>query len=228
VTHHDPPTAPDHRRRRRRAWGATTAALVLLGTGSMVAWGSQAAEPPSSPPERSTAPAAAAAPVRDVPAPAAAERAPLPTAVRVPSIGVSTPLLRLGLRQDDTVEVPVAAEDAGWFELGARPGDLGSAVILGHVDSVEGPAVFARLSELGQGQRVEVDRADGSTATFEVKAVETVPNGEFPAQRVYGSHGTRDLNLITCGGTYDAANGGYQSNVIVYTRLVRTSGAQAG
>lgn len=151
------------------------------------------------------------------------EETPKPTFIRVPSIGVATPLIRLGLQEDDTVEVPEDGDDAGWFELGTRPGAVGSAVVLGHVDSVEGPAVFARLKELTPGQRVEVDGADGGVSTFEVKKVETVPNGEFPAQRVYGSHGTRDLNLITCGGTYDEANGGYQSNVIVYTRLVDTT-----
>jgi sortase (surface protein transpeptidase) len=141
----------------------------------------------------------------------------------IPAIDVSTSLARLGLQPDRTVEVPSDADQAGWYELGTQPGDLGSAVILGHVDSSSGPAVFYRLSELRPGDRLSVVRLDGSTVHFEVTSVMTYANSAFPAQRVYAAQGRKRLNLVTCGGDYDASNGGYQSNVVVYTRWAGTS-----
>ncbi|WP_220451163.1 class F sortase [Nocardioides dongkuii] len=154
----------------------------------------------------------------------AGERVPrgvrAPVRLAIPAIGVSTPLVGLGLEEDRTVEVPEDADRAGWFELGPPPGVTGSSVILGHVDSAAGPAVFARLEDLERGDVVEVGRADGSEVAFEVLRLELYPNAEFPAQRVYAASGARRLNLVTCAGDYDAGRGGYQSNLVVYTRQV--------
>jgi hypothetical protein len=95
-------------------------------------------------------------------------------------------------------------------------------VILGHVDSVDGPAVFAGLSALRSADRVQVVLSDDGTVQFEVTGIETYANADFPAQRVYaGSRRARTLNLVTCGGEYDRERGGYQFNVVVYTRRVR-------
>jgi len=139
----------------------------------------------------------------------------------IPGIGVDTRLVRLGLNADGTVEVPSVPETAGWFGLGTVPGRRGSAVVLGHVDSVDGPAVFAGLSTLRSADRVRVALSDDVLLTFEVMDVETYANADFPARRVYaGSRRVRALNLVTCGGAYDADRGGYQSNVVVRTRLV--------
>jgi sortase (surface protein transpeptidase) len=136
----------------------------------------------------------------------------------IPAIDVSTPLVRLGLEPDRTVEVPSDPDRAGWFRRGPPPGRPGSSVILGHVDSVDGPAVFARLAELRPGESVTVTRADGSVVRFVVLKTATYTHAEFPADRVYAARGLRRLNLITCGGSYDAELGGYQANVVVYTR----------
>jgi sortase (surface protein transpeptidase) len=136
----------------------------------------------------------------------------------IPGIDVDARLVRLGLNGDGTVEVPTAPETAGWFELGTVPGRRGSAVILGHVDSVDGPAVFAGLSALRSADRVQVVLSDDGTVQFEVTGIETYANADFPAQRVYaGSRRARTLNLVTCGGEYDRERGGYQSNVVVCT-----------
>ncbi|WP_110241070.1 class F sortase [Nocardioides gilvus] len=143
-----------------------------------------------------------------------------PTALTIESIGVRSDLVRLGLEDDRTVEVPEDADQAGWYELGATPGEVGSAVILGHVDSTEGPAVFHRLRELAPGDRINVAMADGDDELFEVSRIETVRNADFPATEVYGSKDRPTLTLVTCGGEYDKARGGYQSNVIVYTEHV--------
>ncbi|CAN5510111.1 hypothetical protein BH11ACT8_BH11ACT8_30660 [soil metagenome] len=147
-----------------------------------------------------------------------------PTGLQIPAIDVTTELVSLGLQADRTVEVPDDPDRAGWYRLGARPGATGAAVILGHVDSTEGPAVFARLSSLRRGDLVRVDLADGGRISFAVSAVHTYPNAAFPATRVYRSRGGHhDLNLVTCGGAYDRDNGGYQSNVVVYTRQLHHS-----
>jgi sortase (surface protein transpeptidase) len=149
----------------------------------------------------------------------AAEPSQAPVALDIPSIGVSTALVRLGLQPDRTVEVPANADRAGWFRRGPAPGRSGSSVILGHVDSTAGPAVFARLQELRGGDSVAVTRADGSELRFVVRGSVTYAKADFPSRRVYAAQGGRRLNLVTCGGAYDSAEGGYQANLVVYTRL---------
>jgi sortase (surface protein transpeptidase) len=151
---------------------------------------------------------------------AAQEQQARPVAISIPAIGVTSRLIGLGLNRNGTVEVPADPGVAGWYRLGTRPGSLGSAVILGHVDSVGGPAVFYDLRTLGQGDVVDVRTAGGGSERFRVQSVRVYPNDEFPAQRVYAAQGRRVLNLVTCGGEYDAANGGYQANVVVQARWV--------
>lgn len=147
----------------------------------------------------------------------------VPEHLRIPAIGLSTALIELGLNPDRTVEVPQDPDEAGWFELGPAPGQLGSAVLLGHVDSRRGAAVFYRLSELEPADRIQVRLSNGAVADFAVVRVSTYPNEKFPARRVYaGNPRHRTLALVTCGGAYDPDAGGYQSNVVVYTTLLRT------
>ncbi len=152
------------------------------------------------------------------------QRAPLrnvdPLTLVIPAIGVSTPLVSLGLNPDKTVEVPSDPTKAGWYRLGPAPGSPGSAVILGHVDSQDGPAVFYRLKNLKAGDQLSVARADGSVARFAVQSIRTYANDDFPAAQVYRNKGARTLTLVTCGGTYDKANGGYQANVVVSAAYV--------
>lgn len=171
------------------------------------------------------------------PAPAATSVAPpeqprgatVPDSLRIPAIGVSTVVLPVGLNADRTVEVPKDPGTAGWFDQGPPPGRPGSAVILGHVDSRRGPAVFYRLSALQPGNRVEVRLSDGAVASFAVTRVVTYPNRDFPARKVYiGDPRRQALTLVTCGGAYDAEAGGYQANVVVYTRLLGQVAAGEG
>jgi sortase (surface protein transpeptidase) len=159
------------------------------------------------------------------PAPAPAVTAPVadrsvPLELRIPAIGVTTSLTELGLNPDDTVEVPTDFQQAGWFTPGPAPGEPGSAVVLGHVDSYRGPAVFFRLRSLQPGDAVEVRLADGAVAHFAVTAVETYLKDQFPAERVYGPHGGSTLQLVTCGGEFDRRARSYLSNIVAYTSLV--------
>lgn len=155
------------------------------------------------------------------PAPARSRSAPV--ALRIPAIDVSVPLSELGLNPDKTVEVPDDFEQPGWFRLGPTPGEVGSAVILGHVDSYRGPAVFFRLGSLRPGDRIEVDLVNGDVVSFVVDSVQTHRKDQFPARQVYGSKGVSALQLVTCGGEYDARARSYLSNVVAYTSFVGTS-----
>jgi sortase (surface protein transpeptidase) len=144
-----------------------------------------------------------------------------PRRLVIPSIGVMTPLERLGVGTHRTIEVPRSWDQAGWFHDGPRPGEPGSAVILGHVDSPTGPAVFTRLPELTEGSVVRVKRADGSTVAFRVTHSRRYPRATFPVEQVYWPTMRPELRLITCGGRYDAARGGYQDNIVVFAVAVR-------
>ena len=148
---------------------------------------------------------------------------PVPVRLKIPAIGVDTELQRLGREQDGTIEVPTGPrewEEAGWYEGGTRPGDPGSAVILGHVDSRrDGPAVFFRLRELRRGDQIKVVRADGSTVRFSVDRTEQYPKSRFPTDDVYYPTLSTELRLVTCGGEFDTSVGHYRSNVIVFARL---------
>ena len=140
----------------------------------------------------------------------------LPVRVRIPAAGVNSALQRLGKAPDGTIEVPSSFEEAGWYAEGPRPGQPGPAVLLGHVDSRAGPAVFYHLRELTPGTPVQVDREDGSTVSFRVTAVARVPKIRFPTDLVYGATLQPSLRLVTCGGTFDYATRNYLDNVIVY------------
>jgi LPXTG-site transpeptidase (sortase) family protein len=149
-----------------------------------------------------------------------------PVALRIPAIGVDTSLTTLGLNPDQTVEVPTDFGTPGWYKFGPNPGQPGSAVILCHYDSHNGPAVFYRLQNLQPGDSVEVTLTDGSVTHFAVTKVDTYLKTEFPADQVYGSHGDQTLQLVTCGGEFDADTHSYLSNIVAYTSLVNiTRGA---
>lgn len=142
-----------------------------------------------------------------------------PAALRIPAIGVDTSLERLGRRRDGSVEVPADWDRAGWYAHGARPGQPGPAVILGHVDSRRGPAVFARLSQLRPGDLVVVSRRDGSRARFRVDRLERHSKRAFPTERVYLPTLAPTLRLVTCGGPFDSEVGHYRDNVIAFATL---------
>jgi len=148
-----------------------------------------------------------------------------PVALRIPAINLAVSLSTLGLNPDRTVQVPTDFQEPGWFDLGPSPGQVGSAVILGHVDSYQGPAVFFRLRALHPGDQVEVSLADGMIAHFMVTTVVMYPKDQFPADQVYASHGGSALQLVTCGGAFDTHTRSYLSNVVAYTTLTSVSTA---
>ncbi|MEV0718755.1 class F sortase [Asanoa sp. NPDC050611] len=145
-----------------------------------------------------------------------------PTRITIASIGVDAPVHDVGLARDGTIEVPPVDEpnETGWYEDGPTPGEFGPAVLVGHVDTKTGPAVFAKLSTLDPGDRVEVSRRDGSVAVFEVNSVERYDKSEVPADRVHGDFSRPGLRLITCGGRWVGGATGYADNIVVFASLV--------
>jgi len=197
----------------------TPAALAVLG---VAAAGCGGADPPTPLPEPVAVERPVAAPERrDAERRRAAARPPgadvaRPERVEIPAIGVSAPVIALGLRRDGTLEVPRDYGDAGWWTGGPEPGERGAAVIAGHVDSTSGPAVFFRLRELGRGDEIRVHRRDSSVGRFFVQRTERHPKAHFPTRRVYGATSGPTLRLVTCSGRFDTATGHYTDNTIVF------------
>jgi hypothetical protein len=149
-------------------------------------------------------------------------RRSVPVTVTIPAIGVRSSLLRLGLNPDGTIQVPslvTSADEAAWYKYSVTPGQIGTSVIEGHVDSYQGPAVFFRLGALRPGNKIDVTLADGVTAVFRVTGVREYSKDEFPATMVYGPAAYAALRLITCGGAFDNATGHYLSSVVVFASL---------
>jgi hypothetical protein len=169
------------------------------------------------------APSAVAAPESATPS-----EAPVPTVlgesrpvrVLIPAIGVDSDLMDLGLQDDGTLEVPPDGFPAGWFTGAPTPGELGPAVLAGHVDWGGAPGVFYRLRDLLPDDEVSVVRADGSTAVFRVQRVERFAKDAFPTGAVYGDLDHAGLRLITCGGSFDQAARSYEDNIVVFADLV--------
>ncbi|UOZ06053.1 class F sortase [Amycolatopsis sp. WQ 127309] len=219
----------DARRRRRVLLPALAVVLALTGGGlvwagvthkpgpdPVAAAGSIPAPATKTPPP--TTPTGRPAPRPTVPLPRST-----PVSIQVPSIGVDGSLLSLGLNPDRTVESPKDFSRAGWYDYGPTPGEAGASVILGHIDSYRGPAVFYRLSKLTPGAEIHIRRSDGRTATFTVDALRQYPKSRFPAEDVYGAVEYAGLRLVTCGGDFDRAARSYLDNIVAYAHLTGTS-----
>ena len=146
-----------------------------------------------------------------------------PTKVRIPSLDVSSKVTDLGLQSNKRMEVPDNGTDTGWYTGSPTPGELGPAVLAAHVTWEKKPAVYFDLSSMKTGQKIEVDRKDGSTATFEVTSVGQYPKADFPTDKVYGEVDHAAVRLITCGGRFDGETGHHVDNVVVYAKLVDTA-----
>ena len=142
-----------------------------------------------------------------------------PVRLQIASIGLDSTLMRLGLRSDGSLQVPTGGFPAGWYTGGPTPGELGPAVIAGHVD-MKGPGVFYRLHDIAAGDQIVVTRADGSTPVFRVTQIRQYRKDQFPSQLVYGNIDHAGLRLITCAGTFNSASGHYEDNLVVFADLV--------
>ncbi|MEU5414357.1 class F sortase [Streptomyces clavifer] len=208
---------------------------VAVGLGFLLVYNSLDASAGVPPPvaAATSAPApAATAPAR--PTPSATPR-PTPSAstpgrglprsaperIRIKRIAVDAPFTPLAIGPSGQLDAPPADDMnlAGWFKDGAAPGERGTSVVAGHVDTKTGPAVFLLLSTLEAGNKVSITRKDGIDTVFKVDSVETFSKADFPDERVYADNGTAQLRLITCGGEYDRKAKDYKDNVVVFAHL---------
>jgi hypothetical protein len=204
-----PTDDPEQRRRKRRN------ALLVAVVGALLIWMAghghlqTAPQPPAS---------AALARIVD-------GRGPLPASaperVRIPAIGVDAPTTVLGLAADGRIAVPSyrEADRIGWYRYSPVPGTSGTAVLVGHVDTPTGRAVLYRLGQLRPGDRILIDRRNGSTAVFTVTRVASYADSTFPTGQVYSLNSPPQLSLITCGHGYDPATHRYLGNIVAFARL---------
>jgi hypothetical protein len=209
------PAPPPRGRSRARLAGLAGLSLIVGGIGAIgVALVAQ---------QHAPAPAASAAgAIGPSKAKESALRKSPPVSVTIPAIGVRSNLLHLGLNSNGTIQVPsltTSADEAAWYKYSVMPGQTGTSVIEGHVDSYQGPAVFYRLGALRPGNLIDVTLADGITAVFRVTGVREYAKDKFPANTIFGPADYAALRVITCGGDFDAATGHYLSSVVVFATL---------
>lgn len=142
-----------------------------------------------------------------------------PTRVQIPAIGVDSTLEDLEIDESGRLSAPVDFDLAGWYSGGVAPGDVGPAIIAGHIDSPTAPAVFADLGTLAVGDQIVVTLADASVHTFVVSGSTQSAKAEFPTDAVYSNVPAPELRLITCGGAFDSSTGHYLDNLIVFAEL---------
>jgi LPXTG-site transpeptidase (sortase) family protein len=216
-----------HRRTPLGRWALLIALVAASAcfTSMIVVFLGLASHGPEPPPQAATIPASVKTTVPKLTAAAKAHirtlKRSVPVRLRIPEIGVNAPISEVGLNSDDTVQVPPLDDHnlAGWYKYGPTPGQKGPSVLLGHVDSVTGASVFFSLKDLKKGDKVYVQLEDGKTATFVVDGLQRVSKTTFPTNDVYGTLSYAGLRLITCGGSFDAATGHYEDNIIVYAQL---------
>ena len=209
-------TGPCLDRRRSMVIVAALLAAITIGATACSAR-SVAAVAPSSTATGATAASPAA------PSPPTARSGMLarstPIRVQITSIGVDSPLMALGLQADGTLQVPTGGFPAGWYTGGPTPGQLGPAIIAGHVD-MKGPGVFYKLHDVVPGDQITVTRTDGSRPVFRVTGVKQFGKNKFPTNLVYGNIDHAGLRLITCGGSFNSATGHYEDNLVVFADLL--------
>ncbi|MET9929172.1 MULTISPECIES: class F sortase [unclassified Streptomyces] len=220
--------APDENPPRRSSWRRRVpllaiAALLVTG-GLLLALGTARQQPAPPPAADKGAPSAAPHTPARSPAPSAEARTTAlpparPLSITIPSLKVTSDLEQLGLGKNRAMETPKDPAKAGWYRPGTTPGAIGPSVIAGHVTWDGVPAVFFKLTELEPGDRIDVRRADGTTAVFAVDRTATYPKDDFPTVEVYRNLDHAGLRLITCGGDFSEKDSRYADNVVVYASL---------
>jgi hypothetical protein len=205
----------------------TSLALAMVA----LSWTSSTSTPPPPAPAHAVSQRITPAPGTDTGLTAASPSLPrsAPKRLLIPSIGVNAPFTDLAIGPSGRLNAPPpdATNLVGWFAAGPSPGERGTAIVAGHLDTATAPAVFASLSTLSPGSGVDIVREDGSTASFVVDAIDNFPQDEFPDDLVYADTPDAQLRLITCGGAYDHSKKRYTENTVVFAHL-KTSAAKKG
>jgi Sortase domain len=203
------------------------AGVVLVVAGGTFALLAPSSHRPPSLPRNAASAAPSASPLAVPPKVAAAIPRSVPVEIKIPSINVDATVIPEGTNPQGALETPPLNEQnvTGWWDGGHAPGQLGPAVIVGHIDSAAaGPLVFWNLHKLVPGETAEVILADGAQVWFNVTGSQEVSKDAFPTQKVYGPTPGPSLRLITCTGDFDPATGHYADNLIVYLNASVPSG----
>lgn len=146
----------------------------------------------------------------------------IPVKLQIPAINVDAAIEPVGLDEQKRMDVPKNSDNAGWFDLGYKPGEKGNAALAGHLDKVTGaPAVFWNLSQLKQGDKIIIYDSKNRQYTFNVSQISTYPYNNFPLHEVFGGSDQARLNLITCNGTWDGNTQNYSQRIVVYSQLAK-------
>ncbi|MET8566598.1 class F sortase [Streptomyces sp. NPDC004783] len=223
----DRPQEQDHERVSGPGRLVSGIAWVVLLLGLWL-WGREATDVREGISGPATGDMAAAGRPPDIPLPPA--HAPLgdalPERLDVPELGIRAPVTARGLDAEGAIEPPSfdQADTVGWYAAGVTPGEAGTALMVGHVDTETRPAVFYKLSTLEPGQTIRVVREDAEVAEFTVDDIQVLERDGFDARQAYGPRdtGRAELRLITCGGTFDHASNSYTANVVVSAYLTGT------
>jgi len=144
----------------------------------------------------------------------------LPLRIRIPSVGIDTSIVSVGLDQHGAIAMPDSVDVAAWYNGSPTPGQLGPAIIAGHVDNYyQGDGAFFPLRNTQVGDMIYIERADGSTASFKVADIKQVPQANFPTQEVFGNINYAGLRVITCGGAFNNQTYEYEDNIVVFAIL---------
>lgn len=171
---------------------------------------------------RSTAVVPTDIPVVDATEIVVPEPTPPPRSVRIAGVDVAMPVIATGVAEDGQMELPDDPSVLGWYRFGPAPGDRrGSAVLAGHVDSIEkGIGPLARLASVPVGERIVVTGPDGKRLTYQVTDVARIAKAALPIDAIFRPGGRHQLVVVTCGGRYLPDAGGYEDNIVLTARPV--------
>ena len=145
-----------------------------------------------------------------------------PVEITIGKIGIKAAIEKVGLTSDGRMDVPADVNNGGWYMYGAKPGEFGSSVIAGHLDTNEAkPALFYRLGELSSGDEIQIRDRQGNTYRFVVERTEVFEDKSFPLAQVFAADDKSRLNLITCYGNYDSDTNNYDRRMVVFSTLKR-------
>ncbi|MET8947235.1 class F sortase [Streptomyces sp. NPDC004542] len=211
------PAGPGSRSGGRLVWTAAIALLAVALIG-----GRQGPSGSSGSPDAPSAAGASTAAAPDDPRTDKRLPRSRPTRLSIPKISVDAPFTSLAIGDSGRLQPPPADDTnlVGWYSDGVSPGEPGTAVIAGHVDTATSAAVFADLDRLQPGDRFTVERADGTKPSFVVDSTETFAKDAFPSKRVYADTPRAEVRLITCAGDYDRTVKDYTDNLVVFAHLV--------
>lgn len=141
----------------------------------------------------------------------------LPIRLIIPKINVNAMFESVGLTSDGAVGVPRNQDEVAWFNLGARPGEKGVAIISGHYGRInKKSSVFDDLHKLRTGDEIFVEDDQGTTISFVVRESRRYDSDANAPDVFLSNNEGSHLNLITCEGVWDEVTKSYPARLVVF------------